>query len=77
MARQVLAWCHQVCGLYLDQSDNTALKQRYLTNHTLGMTFGGTALSNPMKAFAGIESMILRGKKSRWWLCHQRYFAMD
>lgn len=58
-----LAWCHQVCGLYLDQSDNTALKQRYLTNHTLGMTFGGTALSNPMKAFVGIESMILRGKK--------------
>ncbi len=58
-----LSWCHQVCALYLDQSDNTALKNRVLPNHMLGNTFGGTALSNPMKTFANIESMILRASK--------------
>lgn len=58
-----LSWCHQVCGLYLDQSENTALKEKYLPNHLFGNSFGGTALSNPMKTFANIEPMILRGKK--------------
>lgn len=55
-----LSWCHQVMGLYLDQSDNTTLTEKILPNHLLGNTFGGTALSNPMKTFANIESMILR-----------------
>lgn len=58
-----LSWCHQVCGLYLDQSENTALKDKYLFNHMIGNSFGGTALSNPMKTFANIEPMILRGQK--------------
>lgn len=58
-----LSWCHQVCALYLDQSDNTALKNRILPSHTLGLGFGGTALSNPMKTFAQIEPMILRARK--------------
>lgn len=56
-----LTWCHQVLALYLDQSENGALKKTLL-NHTLGHSFGGTALSNPMKTFANIESMILRAK---------------
>ncbi|ELA08815.1 putative acyl-CoA dehydrogenase FadE [Moraxella macacae 0408225] len=58
-----LSWCHQVMGLYLDQSENSTLAQKILPNHLLGNTFGGTALSNPMKTFANIESMILRAKK--------------
>lgn len=58
-----LSWCHQVMGFYLDQSENTSLKNRILPNHTLGNTFGGTALSNPMKTWANIEPMILRAKK--------------
>ncbi|SDG64373.1 acyl-CoA dehydrogenase family protein [Pseudomonas abietaniphila] len=57
-----LMWCHDVCGLYMDQSDNTALRGR-LEAHTEGLTFGGTALSNPMKALAGIETLILRARK--------------
>ncbi len=57
-----LTWCHQVCGLYLDQSENCELKGKRLFNHMLGETFGGTALSNPMKTWANIESMILRAK---------------
>jgi alkylation response protein AidB-like acyl-CoA dehydrogenase len=58
-----LSWCHQVMGFYLDQSENTGLKNRVLPNHALGNTFGGTALSNPMKTWANIEPMIMRAKK--------------
>lgn len=57
-----LMWCHQVCGLYMEQSGNPALIAR-LGAHASGETFGGTALSNPMKTFAGIESMVFRAHK--------------
>lgn len=57
-----LTWCHDVCGLYMEQSGNPALLAR-LEGHVQGNTFGGTALSNPMKALTGIESMLLRAKK--------------
>ena len=58
-----LTWCHDVCGLYLEQSENPALIDR-IPAHVSGMTFGGTALSNPMKTFAGIESMLLKAEKT-------------
>ena len=57
-----LTWCHDVCGLYLEQSENPALIAR-IPEHVAGLTFGGTALSNPMKTFAGIESMLLKAEK--------------
>lgn len=57
-----LSWCHQVCGLYLDKSENPKLKAR-LKTHATADTLGGTALSNPMKTWANIEQMILRAKK--------------
>ena len=55
-----LMWCHDVFGLYLDQSDNRGLAARMLPAHAAAETFGGTALSNPMKSFAGIEPMALK-----------------
>ncbi|HEV7817185.1 MAG TPA: acyl-CoA dehydrogenase family protein, partial [Janthinobacterium sp.] len=58
-----LTWCHDVCGLYMEQSGNAALTGALLEQHTLGGSFGGTALSNPMKALAGIEKMLLRAVK--------------
>ncbi|MEQ3626215.1 MAG: acyl-CoA dehydrogenase family protein [Celeribacter sp.] len=57
-----LTWCHDVYGLYLDQSENRSLAARRLPDHIAGRRFGGTALSNPMKALAGIEPMVLRAK---------------
>lgn len=57
-----MTWCHDVCGLYMEQSGNPALLAR-LTGHTAGNTFGGTGLSNPMKALTGIEKMALKAKK--------------
>lgn len=58
-----LTWCHDVCGLYMEQSGNPALMGQVLDDHAMGKTFGGTALSNPMKSFAGIEKMLLRARK--------------
>ncbi|MFD1702570.1 acyl-CoA dehydrogenase [Methylopila henanensis] len=55
-----LMWCHGVFGLYLDHSENRGLADRMLPPHAAGETFGGTALSNPMKSFAGIEPMALK-----------------
>jgi alkylation response protein AidB-like acyl-CoA dehydrogenase len=57
-----LTWCHDVCGLYLEQSENPALIER-IPAHASAKTFGGTALSNPMKTFAGIETMLLKAEK--------------
>lgn len=57
-----MTWCHDVCGLYMEQSGNPALLAR-LPDHAAGRTFGGTALSNPMKAFTGIEKMALKARK--------------
>lgn len=58
-----LTWCHDVCGLYMEQSGNPALGGKVLDDHVMGRSFGGTALSNPMKAIAGIEKMLLRATK--------------
>lgn len=58
-----LSWCHQVCGLYLDQCDNDTLKADLLPSHAIAKTFGGTALSNPMKTWAKIETLLLKAKK--------------
>ena len=58
-----LAWCHDVCGLYLEQSGNPALTGAMLDEHACANTLGGMALSNPMKTFAGIEKMLLRAKR--------------
>ncbi|WP_029003063.1 acyl-CoA dehydrogenase family protein [Azorhizobium doebereinerae] len=57
-----LMWAHDVCGLYLEQSGNPALSGALLDDHVAGRSFGGTALSNPMKAFSGIEPMLLRAR---------------
>ncbi|MEI6839203.1 MAG: acyl-CoA dehydrogenase family protein [Alcaligenaceae bacterium] len=58
-----LTWCHDVCGLYMEQSGNPALMGALLDEHACANTLGGTALSNPMKTFAGIEKMLLRAKR--------------
>jgi alkylation response protein AidB-like acyl-CoA dehydrogenase len=57
-----MMWCQAVCGLYLQQSGNPALMSEVLTQHVSGNTMGGTALSNPMKSYAQIESLLLRAQ---------------
>lgn len=58
-----MMWCHDACGLYMEHSGNPALMGEQLARHAAARTLGGTALSNPMKTFAGIENMLLRGRK--------------
>lgn len=55
-----MVWCQQVCGLYLQQSGNPALTGAVLAAHASGTTLGGTGMSNPMKAYAGIEPLLLK-----------------
>jgi alkylation response protein AidB-like acyl-CoA dehydrogenase len=57
-----LTWCHDACGLYMEQSGNPALLAR-LDDHARARTMGGTGLSNPMKSLTGIEKMILSARK--------------
>ena len=62
-ATAFMMWCHDVCGLYMEQSGNPALTGTRLDDHVRGTTLGGTGMSNPMKTFARIESMLLKAKR--------------
>lgn len=57
-----LAWCQSVCGLYLQASGNPALAGERLARHVAGQALGGTALSNPMKSYAQIETLLLKAE---------------
>lgn len=57
-----MMWCQAVCGLYMQQSGNPALNGEALMAHVRGDTLGGTALSNPMKSYAQIESLLLKAR---------------
>lgn len=57
-----MVWCQQVCGLYLQQSGNPALTGTVLAEHAAGRRLGGTGMSNPMKAYAGIEPLLLKAR---------------
>ena len=58
-----MVWCHDVCGVYIEQSGNPALGGELLARHANGQTLGATGMSNPMKTFAGIETFLLHAKK--------------
>ncbi|MDB5963613.1 MAG: acyl-CoA dehydrogenase-like protein [Polaromonas sp.] len=57
-----MVWCHEVCGVYMEQSGNPALTGSVLARHGDGDTLGATGMSNPMKTFAGIESFLLHAR---------------
>ena len=57
-----LMWCHGVCGIYLQHAASTHLREERLLDHVCGFGLGGTALSNPMKSYAQIETFLLHAK---------------
>lgn len=57
-----LGWCQNACAYYMEVSDNTFLKRTVLPRVAAGERLGGTALSNPMKTFSGIERLLLKGQ---------------
>jgi hypothetical protein len=58
-----MSWCQNTLAWYVANSDNAALKERFLEPTRSGEQLGGTGLSNPMKTFFGIERMKLKGRK--------------
>ena len=55
-----MVWCQLVCGLYMQASGNPALAGDALKALSSGVSLGGTAMSNPMKSYAQIESLLLK-----------------
>lgn len=55
-------WCQDALAWYLARGDEAA-RSRHLTAVAGGARLGGTGLSNPMKAFSGIEPLALAGRR--------------
>lgn len=56
-------WCQDVCGWYLENTENASLRTSLQPEIAAGRQLAGTGLSNPMKAFSGIEKLRLTGKR--------------
>jgi alkylation response protein AidB-like acyl-CoA dehydrogenase len=56
-------WCQDALGWYVYASANEALKTSLGRRVAAGDALGGTALSNPMKTFFGIESIRLKARR--------------
>jgi hypothetical protein len=56
-------WCQDAFAWYIFASANNALKENLGRRAAFGEALGGTALSNPMKTFFGIEQMRLKGER--------------
>ena len=59
-ATAFMAWCQDTLVWYILNSDNAALKAKFLDRAESGQLLGGTGLSNPMKSFFGIEKLKLK-----------------
>lgn len=56
-------WCHLSVITYVTYSKNEKLKETFLPALLNGDVIGGTALSNPMKYYTGIEDLHLKAAK--------------
>ena len=56
-------WCQDALGWYIFASANDDLKANLGRRVATGEALGGTALSNPMKTFFGIEQIRLKGRR--------------
>jgi alkylation response protein AidB-like acyl-CoA dehydrogenase len=62
LATAFCMWCQDTLAWYLANTENETLRRTLLPEAAAGRVLGGTGLSNPMKAAAGIESIRLRGR---------------
>ena len=58
-----LTWCQDTCAWYLDNSENTSLRDTYTPKFASGELLGGTGLSNAMKALSSIEPLRLQAEE--------------
>lgn len=64
MSTGFMMWAQAVCCWYIENSENEWLKSDILPKMVDGDYFGATALSNPMKYFAGIEDLKLSAEET-------------
>ncbi|OOR09298.1 acyl-CoA dehydrogenase, partial [Bacillus mycoides] len=57
-------WCHLASLTYVRASENPFLKNEILPQLENGELLGGTGLSNPMKFYAGLETLHLKAKRA-------------
>lgn len=58
-----LVWCQSSCAWYLHNSQNQAVRDRYLNDVAQGRLLAGTGMSNTVKHLAGIEKIHLRAQR--------------
>jgi alkylation response protein AidB-like acyl-CoA dehydrogenase len=56
-------WCHLAALTYVRNSDNPFLNQEIRSRLENGTLLGGTGLSNPMKFYAGLETLHLKAER--------------
>ncbi len=56
-------WCHLASLTYIRSCTNTYLKENILPGLENGESLGATGLSNPMKYYAGLETLHLQAKR--------------
>ena len=59
-ATAFLGWCQGACAWYLRQTDNAALRARWLPAVLRGEQLAGTGMSNTVKHLSGIEKHLLK-----------------
>ena len=57
-------WCQDALGWYIATSPNAKVRELLQDGVASGVQLGGTGLSNPMKAFFGIEKLRLKAKRT-------------
>ena len=63
MSTAFCVWCQDACGWYLENTVNSALRERLQGGIGSGSLLGGTGLSNPIKALSGIEGFALQAAR--------------
>jgi alkylation response protein AidB-like acyl-CoA dehydrogenase len=58
-----MGWCQDACAWYVEQGGSETLRRELLPRLASGEVLGGTGMSNPMKYFASIERMALKGTR--------------
>ncbi len=63
MSTGFCTWCQDANGWYLENTANTALRERLQPGIGSGAVMAGTGMSNPMKTLSGIESFKLKATR--------------
>ena len=64
MSTAFCTWCQDASGWYLENSNNTGLRERLQGAIASGEVMAGTGMSNPLKSFAGIEGFKLKAQRT-------------